>query len=324
MTDWYLFHGDGQRRAWTEPPVPPWRQFSGSPLVPRQWEAIGPTEVERAQTYCADAKEVELVNVAMFLRRPLLVTGQPGLGKSTLAEAVAHELNLGPVLHWPITSRTTLQDGLYRYDAIGRLQDASVRDEQTTQLGGIGKYIQLGPVGTALLPYERPRVLLIDEIDKSDIDLPNDLLHIFERGQFEIPELARISDTQPEVEVRASQTTTAVPIVKGTVRCKAFPLVFMTSNGEREFPPAFLRRCIRLDLAQPTEERLARIVEAHLGLEVARAHAEIIDRFLTLRTSGDLATDQLLNAIFLASHTAHGRESRADLADVLLRHLNSG
>ncbi|MFM6527076.1 MAG: MoxR family ATPase, partial [Dolichospermum sp.] len=99
-----------------------------------------------------------------------------GTGKTSLAYAVAYELGLGEVLHWPITTRTTLKDGLYSYDAIGRLQDA--KDKDKDNLAEIGKYINLGSLGTALLPSEKPRVLLIDEIDKSDIDLPNDLLHI--------------------------------------------------------------------------------------------------------------------------------------------------
>ncbi|MFM6814789.1 MAG: AAA family ATPase, partial [Dolichospermum sp.] len=125
-----------------------------------------------------------------------------GTGKTSLAYAVAYELGLGEVLHWPITTRTTLKDGLYSYDAIGRLQDA--KDKDKDNLAEIGKYINLGSLGTALLPSEKPRVLLIDEIDKSDIDLPNDLLHIFEEGEFEIPELRRIADKIAQVEVQTA------------------------------------------------------------------------------------------------------------------------
>src|SRR5262249_15133431 len=172
-----------------------------------------PTERRRGKTYQSTPEEVELVNAALYLRRPLLVTGKPGTGKSTLVNAVAYELGLGPVLSWSITSRSTLQEGLYRYDAIARLQQASLvdrlrqsgqegrttetdQDDRDTESAAndptdIGQFIRLGPLGTALLPAERPRALLIDEIDKSDIDLPNDLLHVFEEGRFEIPELVR-------------------------------------------------------------------------------------------------------------------------------------
>lgn len=125
-----------------------------------------------------------MVNAALYLRRPLLVTGNPGTGKTSLAYSVAYELDLGEVLYWPITTRTTLKDGLYNYDAVGRLQDAKLNPDDS--LNRIGKYITLGPLGTALLPSERPRVLLIDEIDKSDVDLPNDLLHVFENGEYTI------------------------------------------------------------------------------------------------------------------------------------------
>lgn len=135
-----------------------------------------------------DAEALELINAALYLRRPLLVTGEPGSGKSTLAHSVAYELGLGRVLQWPIVSRTELKDGLYTYDAIGRLQDAQLAERGTGRgSDDIGRYIRLGPLGTALLPAERPRVLLIDELDKSDIDLPNDLLNVVEEGSSPFP-----------------------------------------------------------------------------------------------------------------------------------------
>ncbi len=182
---WLIYRGtsephDGVGRL---PPAPAWRAFDGGPLVePRLPDDNGSSRrlgtPERARTYRATHDEVELVNAALYLRRPLLVTGKPGTGKSTLAYSIAYELRLGPVLRWPITSRSVLQDGLYQYDAIGRLQEASLR--RTTATGDepftapdIGRYIRLGPLGTALLPQRRPRALLIDELDKSDIDLPN-------------------------------------------------------------------------------------------------------------------------------------------------------
>jgi MoxR-like ATPase len=321
-----IFNGDGQPHDWELPPAPPWRQFSGAPVVisPHEadWAARHPNDLERARTYQAQGREVELVNVAIMLRRPLLITGRPGTGKSTLAYALAHELKLFPVLRWPITTRTTLQDGLYRYDAIARLQDASLA--QHAARGSIGRYLQLGPLGTALLPYERPRVLLIDEIDKSDVDLPNDLLNVLEEGEFRIPELVRIAETESDVEVGLEHESSQVRILEGTVRCRAFPIIVMTSNGERDFPPAFLRRCVRLEIAEPDNQRLEAIVRAHLGHQALAASADLIAQFLQRRTSSELATDQLLNAIFVTMHSdlTHAT-SRQELANLLLQPLSA-
>jgi MoxR-like ATPase len=166
MSDWLIFQGtekphDGIKNL---PKPPKWREFGEE------------KEKQRGETFQVRRNEIELVNAALYLRRPLLVTGKPGTGKTSLAYKVAQELQLGSVLQWAITTRSTLQQGLYRYDAIARLQDAQGKDNTRD----IGKYIQLGPLGTALLPSPHPRVLLIDEIDKSDIDLPKDLLNIFE------------------------------------------------------------------------------------------------------------------------------------------------
>ncbi|WP_433066505.1 AAA family ATPase [Dactylosporangium sp. CS-033363] len=327
MSEWTIFRGDGRHRSWRMPPAPPWRVFGAGPALPSEWDEgdaghrLG--DVTRATTYQSDADQVELVNAALYLRRPLLVTGRPGTGKSTLAYAVARELALGPVLRWPITSRSTLQEGLYHYDAIGRLQDSNLAaDDARRQLG---RYLRLGPLGTALLPYERPRVLLIDEVDKCDIDLPNDLLNVFEDGRFDIPELARIADVDPVIEVGTADMVGSVPVRGGTVLCREFPLVILTSNGEREFPPAFLRRCLRLEVAQPDAERLTQIVNAHLGADVAAATGDLVMRFLARRELGDLATDQLLNAIFLTFHaTRADGGDRERLAAIVMRHLNTG
>ncbi len=300
MNGWWIFQGTDVPHDRIEelPEAPPWRQFTDR------------TRAERGAKFQAGREEVELVNTALYLRRPLLITGKPGTGKSTLAYAVAHELRLGPVLRWSITTRTTLQSGLYRYDAIARLQDASLKESKARQDGqsaeppDIGQYIRLGPLGTALLPSGRPRVLLIDEIDKSDIDLPNDLLHIFEEGEFEIPELSRLPEDSRHVSVLPYDGGEKVGIEGGHVRCRAFPFVVLTSNGEREFPPAFLRRCLRLEVQLPDEEKLARIVAARLDLapaelaQVAGLIAEFVGR--RDRSKGDLATDQLLNAVYLA------------------------
>jgi len=323
---WWFFHGSGTPREVTIPPPPDWRRFDGGPPIERDL----PDEPNaarrfgsrgRGETYQASDEELDLINAALYLRRPLLVTGKPGTGKSTVAYAIAHELKLGPVLRWSINTRTMLQQGLYRYDAIGRLQDAPKEGDRPD----IGAYIQLGPLGTALLPTRRPRVLLIDEIDKSDIDLPNDLLNIFEEGEFKIDELVRARDADPETRVMPHDGTREedrVPIQGGVTRCLEFPIVVMTSNDEREFPAPFLRRCLRLDIQAPDPEKLRRIVEAHLGGEIAKQADGLIDAFLQRRGVAHLATDQLLNAIYLTTRqidVQHGDQEQ--LLNALLRSL---
>jgi MoxR-like ATPase len=296
-------------------PPPPWRTFYGEPLIEDEFGA-GVTDetaarrlghAERARAYRADEQVVRMVNAALHLRRPLLAKGLPGTGKSTLAYSIAHELKLGPVLHWPITSRSTLSDGLYQYDALGRLQEASMlqyADPPASGVPHIGKFIRLGPLGTALLPRSRPRVLLVDELDKSDIDLPNDLLHVFEEGRFMIPELARLPDEQSPANVFTADGAEPVPVYRGEIRCNAFPVIIISTNGEREFAPAVNRRCIQLTIQPPGADRLVAIITAQLGGEAVADAEGIIRKFLTNREEGDIATDQLLNAIYFATSGA--------------------
>jgi len=322
MSDWHLFHGkptEPHDRIHDLPDPPSWRP-SGELKADRQ--------KRRAAAFQATAEQVEMVNAALYLRRPLLVTGNPGTGKTSLAYAVAEELKLGEVLYWPITTRTTLKDGLYSYDAIGRLQDTKLNDgdspanaDRPSNLGQIGRYITLGPLGTALFPSDRPRLLLIDEIDKSDLDLPNDLLHVFEEGSFQIPELQRISSNQPDVEVQTVDGQT-VNIDRGEVRCAAFPIVILTSNGERNFPAAFLRRCLRLEIREPNRTTLRRIAIAHLGQESAAVADELIEVFLNKRDREQLATDQLLNAIYLVMNSNPSEVDRDRLIKQLLQPLS--
>lgn len=324
--DWWIYRGTGLPRADSDPvsvlPGPPgWRAFDGGPVEPppggRDSEfdrKLGsPSKLSVAD---ASAEEVNMVNAALYLRRPLLVTGRPGTGKSTLAYKIARELRLGPVLKWPVSSRTTSLDGLWEYDAIGRVQAAAGRDAGagTEAEAGIGNFVHLGPLGTALLPYDRPRVLLIDELDKSDIDLPNDLLNVFEDGEFEVRPLSRISASVPEVRVFTADKDGTAVVRHGHVRCRAFPFIVITTNGEREFPPAFLRRCLRLEMHPPGVEQLVGMVAAHFpGAEVSQG-SELIRSFVNHSArEGGLANDQLLNAVYLATSGAYSEDENWNL-----------
>ncbi|WP_018500277.1 AAA family ATPase [Parafrankia discariae] len=335
----------GNNRVW--PPAPPWRAFNGGPDQPDP-----PTEDgEAARRLGAggvrllDRAALGMVNAAIVLRRPLLVTGSPGSGKSSLSYQLAMGLGLGRVLRWPITSRSTLRHGLYDYDGIGRAQAMLAagsagavrqpRDPADDSIGSgrtppgaappVGDFVHLGPLGTALLPHHRPRVLLVDELDKSDVDLPNDLLNVFEDGEFTLPELVQVRELTPRARVNTADPGGKATVHNGVIRCHEFPLVVITSNGEREFPPAFLRRCTRLDIPEPDPERLAELIAAHFPKEVP-GRAELVERFARRRAAaGPLAADQLLNAAYLLAlgADADGPDTWSDLLDHVWHRLSS-
>jgi MoxR-like ATPase len=327
--DWKIFRGDGSHHAELKdlPPPPPWR-FSrrAQPLVPPAGAELAWLEWEkpRAAPFLPSAEMILAVNAALYLRRPLLITGKPGTGKSTLISKVAYELQLGPVLRWPISSRSTVRSGVYEYDAIGRLQSGR------TEAPPVEQYLTLGPLGTALMADTWPRPLLIDEIDKSDLDFANDLLNVIEEGVYDIAELRRLGGGPVEVRDVLGE---AVTIVDGALRCGQFPFVVMTSNGEREFPPPFLRRCVRLSIEPPSTTQLARIIESQLEhyahvLNTKELNDLILNFDQHRQENQEVATDQLLNAVFLTialrdtEERTFDRKEMEQLRESLLRQLS--
>jgi MoxR-like ATPase len=186
------------------------------------------------ESYVATEDLTVAVNAAITLERPLLVKGEPGTGKSVLAEEIARSLN-APLLTWHIKSTTKAQQGLYEYDAVSRLRDSQLGDPRVSD---IRNYIKRGKLWEAFASEERP-VLLIDEIDKADIEFPNDLLLELDRMEFFVYETAE------------------------TVKAARRPIVIITSNNEKELPDAFLRRCFFHYIKFPDPGTMGRIVEVH-------------------------------------------------------------
>ncbi len=221
--------------------------------------------VDGLYPYLPSDELVNAVNLTMFLeKRPLLIKGDPGSGKTRLAQAVAHELGL-PYESWHIKSTSRARDGLYTYDAVRRLHDAQLvgrAQGESSQVNDPANYVRLGPLGHAFKDKKRT-IVLIDEIDKADIDFPNDLLLELDEQRFIIDEIT--DKTQREIKAHEP------------------PIVFITSNDEKELPDAFLRRCLFIYIEFPTPEQLVAIVNAHFPASPPALVEGAIGRFLKLR-----------------------------------------
>ena len=227
-------------------------------------------------SYITSPELRDVVNVAVNLEKPLLIRGEPGTGKTLLAHAVAEDLDQ-PLLTWHIKSTTDAQEGLYVYDTVQRLNDSRFGDGDVSD---ISQYIDLGPLGESFATSEnggeRP-VLLIDEIDKADMEFPNDLLHELDRMKF------RISETQRVVEAQKR------------------PVVIITSNAEKELPDAFLRRCIFHYIDFPDRPLMEEIVEVHHPDIEETLVSQCLERFYWLRDQPEVrkkpSTSELIDWI---------------------------
>src|SRR3954471_20834192 len=226
------------------------------------------------QTYVADDELKLAVNAAITLERPLLIKGEPGTGKTMLAEEVARALGR-PLYQWHIKSTTKAQQGLYEYDAVSRVRDSQLGDGRVAD---IAQYIKRGVLWEAFTS-PAPAVVLIDEIDKADIEFPNDLLRELDRMEFHVYE------------------------TQATIRAEHRPLVLITSNNEKELPDAFLRRCFFHYIRFPDKDTLEKIVRVHFPDLKKELLAEALGAFFHVRETPGLkkkpSTSELLDWIKL-------------------------
>jgi MoxR-like ATPase len=247
---------------------------------------------EGSQDYVATPDLMLAVNAAIRLQRPLLIKGEPGTGKTMLAEEVAAALGL-PLLQWHIKSTTKAQQGLYEYDAVSRLRDSQLGDDRVKD---IGNYIVKGVLWQAF-EAEQQTVVLIDEVDKADIEFPNDLLRELDRMEFHVYE------------------------TRQTIQARHRPIVFITSNNEKELPDAFLRRCFFHYIRFPDRDTMQRIVDVHFPSLRKDLLTQALEVFFGLRdipglkkkpsTSELIDWLKLLVAEDIPPEALHGKDGKA-------------
>lgn len=229
-------------------------------------------EFKGSEQYVVSDELLRSVNIAIALQKPLLIKGEPGTGKTMLAEAIAQALDKSLYI-WNIKSTTKAQDGLYVYDTVQRLYDSQFGEQG---VDNIAQYIKMGKLGEAF-DAEEQVILLIDEIDKADLEFPNDLLWELDKMEFYIPETQR------------------------TVKAKKRPIVVITSNAEKELPDAFLRRCIFHYIAFPDKEMMQEIISAHYGALDEKLLNECLRGFYAIREMSNIvkkpSTSELLDWI---------------------------
>ncbi|MHC1591924.1 MAG: AAA family ATPase [Candidatus Helarchaeales archaeon] len=244
-------------------------------------------QYEGSEDYIASEELSSIVNAAIALGRPLLVRGEPGTGKTLLAMSIAKSLNKKLIV-WNIKSTTKAKDGLYVYDTVQRLNDSRFGDKDVSD---IEQYIRLGELGQAFDSDEQV-VLLIDEIDKADIEFPNDLLNELDEMSFKIIETGRV------------------------VKAKHRPIVIITSNNEKELPDAFLRRCVFHYIEFPDKELMKRIVKVHHPNLEENLLNQVLEKFYELRSINTLkkkpSTSELIDWIAVLLRFGITEEQLAD------------